>query len=67
MDVCDNKIKEQSTVELCTLIKKSKYLKSLNLSDCLDEEQNDQIIEALGTIEEPRFVKLGFNYSDLTT
>ena len=66
MDICDNRVKEQSTVELCELIKKSKNLKSLNLSDCLDTDQNDQIIEALSTIEEPRFTRLGFNYSDFT-
>lgn len=67
LDICDNRVKGQSTVELCELIRKSKKLKSLNLSDCLDEDQNDSIIEALSTIEEPRFTRLGFNYSDFTS
>lgn len=48
LDIRDNFLKEEAIEEMAKLIKETKTLKGLNLSDCnMEEEDNDAIIEAL--------------------
>lgn len=48
LDIRDNFLKEETIEEMAKLIKASKNLKALNISDCnIEEDENDSIIEAL--------------------
>jgi len=39
-DLCDNFVREEATDEMCAIIKELKFLKYLDLSDCLNEGEN---------------------------
>lgn len=45
-DICDNFVRDEATDEMCNLIKELKFLKNLDLSDCLKEEENEKIVKA---------------------
>jgi len=50
LDICDNFLRATATTELTLLIKENLNLKNLNLSDCLNEEQNEEVISAFEVI-----------------
>ncbi|EGR29208.1 ran gtpase-activating protein 1, putative [Ichthyophthirius multifiliis] len=65
LDVRDNFISEEAVIELVNLLKKTKNLKALNISDCnIQEKENTAIVEAIA-ISENKLVKLGYMYNEL--
>lgn len=47
LDICDNFVREKATLELVHLIKETLSLRNLNLSDCLNEDQNPTVVAGL--------------------
>lgn len=45
-DLCDNFVREEATDELQKLIIECLELKNLNLSDCLNEDENEKVVKA---------------------
>ena len=46
LDICDNFVRGAATSELVLLLKQTLSLRNLNLSDCLNEGQNQKVIGA---------------------
>lgn len=65
LDIRDNFLKAEAVEEMAKLIKASKNLVALNISDCnIEEDENDTIIEAIEQSEN-KIQKLGYNYAEL--
>ena len=45
LDICDNFVRGSATSELVLMLKECLNLKNLNLSDCLNEGENEMVIE----------------------
>ncbi len=50
---------------MVNIIKNCLNLKNLNLSDCLNEGENDAIITGFEETQNRNFEKLGFNFIEL--
>ena len=44
LDICDNFVRATATAELVLLLKEVLSLRNLNLSDCLNEGENEEVI-----------------------
>lgn len=64
-DLCDNSVREEATVEMTNIIKNCLNLKNLNLSDCLNENENEAIVTAFEETTNRNFERLGFNFIEL--
>jgi len=64
LDISDNFAKGDSIPKLIDVIKKFK-LRALNLSDCIDQDDLKDIIEALKTHNPPVLERFGLNYVDM--
>lgn len=52
---------------MAILIKNSKHLRALNISDCnIEEEENDTIIQAIED-SPAKIEKIGYNYAELNS
>jgi Ran GTPase-activating protein (RanGAP) involved in mRNA processing and transport len=52
LDIQDNFVRGGATAELVQLLKESLSLRNLNLSDCLNEEQNEVVVSAFEVVLE---------------
>jgi Ran GTPase-activating protein (RanGAP) involved in mRNA processing and transport len=50
---------------MCKIIKECETLKNLNLSDCLNEGENESIVNAFEESKNRNFERLGFNFIEL--
>jgi Ran GTPase-activating protein (RanGAP) involved in mRNA processing and transport len=64
-DLCDNFVREEATTEMTNIIKNCENLRNLNLSDCLNEGENEAIITAFEESKNRNFERLGFNFIEL--
>lgn len=64
-DLCDNFVREEATTEMTNIIKNCENLRNLNLSDCLNEGENEAIISAFEESKNRNFERLGFNFIEL--
>lgn len=64
-DLCDNFVRDEATTEMTNIIKNCLNLKNLNLSDCLNEGENEAIVTAFEETKNRNFERLGFNFIEL--
>ena len=63
LDICDNFVKGPATTELASLIKEVESMRNINLSDALNEKENEEIIESFEKSPNRNWEKIGFNFA----